>query len=215
LVLRYRGLPVMDYAAAMPTHNEIRADFDASTIVVYQAFSAAIALPAVAAQRFVPPFSTGRMTWIKPSFLWLMERSNWGHKAGQEHILAVRIKRAGWEEALSLGVLTHPEAKVYRDAQDWQEQFSRAQVHIQWDPERSLRGAALEYGSIQVGLSRHIIERYIGEWVVGITDMTPQVRKMHTLLRKGKAEQVRKFLPKERTYPLPVEIGRRIFAADP
>ena len=46
------------------------------------------------------------MTWIKPSFLWLMERSNWGAKAGQEHTLAVRITRAGWEEALAQGVLT-------------------------------------------------------------------------------------------------------------
>ena len=40
--------------------------------------------------------------------LWLMERSNWAQKAGQEHILAVRITRAGWEEALSLGVLAAP-----------------------------------------------------------------------------------------------------------
>ena len=35
------------------------------------------------------------MTWIKPSFLWMMERSNWGRKSGQECVLAVRITRAG------------------------------------------------------------------------------------------------------------------------
>src|SRR5262249_6801183 len=58
----------------MPAHFEIRADFDARSIVVYQAFSSAIALPALEAQRLVPPFSFQRMTWIKPSFLWLMER---------------------------------------------------------------------------------------------------------------------------------------------
>ena len=85
----------------MSASYEIRADYDARSIVVYQAYSPSIALPALQAQRFVPPFSFGRMTWIKPSFLWLMERSNWGRKVGQERILAVRITREGWEEALS------------------------------------------------------------------------------------------------------------------
>ncbi|WP_141653813.1 DUF4291 family protein, partial [Erwinia billingiae] len=27
-----------------------------------------------------PPFSMTRMTWIKPSFLWMMYRSGWGMK---------------------------------------------------------------------------------------------------------------------------------------
>src|ERR1700722_15522131 len=119
----------------MPPEREIRADYDANSIVVYQAYSAAIAEPALAAQRFVPPFSMERMSWIKPSFLWLMERSNWGQKSGQERILAVRISRTGWEEALALGVLTEAEPKVYPSYSVWQEQFARAQVHIQWDPE--------------------------------------------------------------------------------
>jgi hypothetical protein len=99
----------------MPQPYQIRADYDASTIVVYQAYPPAIALPALAAKRFVPPFSLHRMTWIKPSFLWLMERSNWGRRAGHEHTLAVRITRSGWEEALSLAVLTHPEPRLYPD----------------------------------------------------------------------------------------------------
>src|SRR5437660_1163349 len=114
----------------MPSPFEIRADYDAATIVVYQAFPPAIAVPALKAKRFVPPFSFGRMTWIKPSFLWLMERSNWGRKAGQEHTLAVRITRKGWEEALAQGVLTHPEPALYRNPDDWRTEFDRALVHI-------------------------------------------------------------------------------------
>ena len=85
----------------MAKQYEIRADYDAQSIMVYQAYSAAIALPALKEQHFVTPFSFNRMTWIKPSFLWLMERSNWGQKSGQEYILAIKIKRSGWEEALS------------------------------------------------------------------------------------------------------------------
>jgi hypothetical protein len=194
----------------MATAHEIRADFDARTIVVWQAYAPAIAEPALAAQRFVPPFSRGRMTWIKPSFLWLMERSNWARKSGQERILAVRITRAGWEEALALTVLTAHTPGVYRDHEDWQRQFADAAVHVQWDPERSLRGADLGVGSIQVGLSRRVIDRYVDEWTVGIVDETPRVRKIADLLARGQEPAARRLLPPERPYPLPDALARRL-----
>src|SRR5690242_19909602 len=114
--------------------RQIRADFDASTVVVYQAYPAAIADPALAAGRFVAPFSFTRMTWIKPSLRWLMHRSNWARKPGQERILAVRITRTGWEQALSEAVLTGPEPAVYGSAAAWREAFSQTRVHVQWDP---------------------------------------------------------------------------------
>src|SRR5215469_12704949 len=123
----------------MPAEHEIRADFDRQTVVIYQAYSPAIADAAVEAQRFLPPFSFQRMTWIKPSFLWLMHRSNWGQKSGQERVLAVRIKRCGWDKALSRAVLTSFETSVFRSPEEWRERFQQAQVHLQWDPERSLR----------------------------------------------------------------------------
>ena len=196
----------------MPSEREIRADYDANTITIYQAYSAAIAVPALAAQRFVPPFSFGRMTWIKPSFLWLMERSHWAQKAGQERVLAVCITRTGWEEALALGVLTDANPQVYPNYATWQEQFAQAQAHIQWDPERSLRGTSLLYGSIQVGLSRHLIHRYVEEWTVSIEDYTPLVKKIATLLRTGNEAQARKLLPPERLYPLLEVLKKRIGA---
>jgi Domain of unknown function (DUF4291) len=194
----------------MPATYEIRTDYDRESIVVYQAYPEAIAVPALKHQRFVPPFSMNRMTWIKPSFLWLMERSNWGQKSGQEQILAVRIRRAGWEEALSKAVLTHPESGIYRNYEDWKRQFDSALVHVQWDPERSLRGEALPHKSIQVGLSRQIIERYVNDWTVQIEDYTPLVRKMYRLIQTGSAAKAKALLPKERVYPLDPEIGRRI-----
>ncbi len=193
----------------MPSSHEIRADYDRDSIVVYQAYSPAIAQPALEQQKFVPPFSFHRMTWIKPSFLWLMHRSNWAQKAGQEAILAVRISRTGWEEALGLAVLTSFEPGIFRDAEDWREQFEQAQVHLQWDPERTLRGASLPYSSIQVGLSRHIIRRYVDEWLVGIEDLTPLVRKIYHHLQSGHADRAKRLLPPERVYPLRPEIGRR------
>src|SRR3954471_10380640 len=117
----------------MTAERAIRADFDRDTIVVHQAYPAVIADAALKAQRFVEPFSVGRMTWIKPSFLWLMHRSNWGSKSGQEKTLAVTISRAGWEDALSKAVLTLYDPKAFRSKEDWHRQFQEAAVHVQWD----------------------------------------------------------------------------------
>ena len=194
----------------MPAEHEIRADFDRETIVIYQAYPPAIADAALASRRFVPPFSFQRMTWIKPSFLWLMHRSNWGLKSGQERILAVRVARSGWEKAISLAVLTSFEASVFRSPREWDEQFRHATVHAQWDTERSLRGAGLPYFSIQIGLSRHIISEYVEEWVVGIEELTRRVRKVHDLLQGGQAEKAKRHLPPERVYPVSAEIGHRL-----
>ncbi len=194
----------------MAAEREIRADFDRDTITVYQAYPPAIADAALEAGRFVPPFSFRRMTWIKPSFLWLMHRSNWGLKSGQERVLAVRLKRSGWEKALSLAVHTTFVPGVFATPEEWAEQFAAAAVHLQWDPERSLRGAGLPHGSIQVGLSRHVIREYVDEWVVRIEDATPRVRKMYDLMQSGKTDQAKRHLPPERVYPVDSVLARRL-----
>jgi hypothetical protein len=192
--------------------RQIRADFDAATIVVYQAYAPAVADAALAAGRFVAPFSFNRMTWIKPSLLWLMHRSNWARKPGQERILAVRITRAGWEEALTRAVLTAPEPAVHGSAAAWRAAFDSAAVHVQWDPERSLRGAALNHYSIQVGVGRALIRTYAEQWVTAVTDLTPTVRRVAELVRTGQGAKAQRLLPPERAYPLDPAVAGRIHA---
>jgi hypothetical protein len=184
----------------MPPQRQIRADYDARTIVVYQAYPRAIADPAVQAQRFVPPFSFRRMTWIKPSFLWLMHRSDWASKPGQERILAARITREGWDHALSLGNLTTGDPAA----------LAKAAVYVQWDPERSLRGAALNHYSIQVGIGAVLARTFAGQWVTSITDITPQARTIAELLRSGQAARAKRLLPPERLYPVPEATAGRL-----
>lgn len=196
----------------MPLLRQIRADFDANTIVVYQAYPPAISDVAVAAGRFVAPFSFTRMTWIKPSLLWLMHRSNWARKSGQERILAVRLTRTGWEQALSQAVLTAPVPAIHGSTAAWSAAFDNASVHVQWDPERSLRGAALNHYSIQVGVGRTLIRNYAEDWVVGLTDLTATVHKIAALVRANQTAKAQRLLPPERPYPLGANIARRIQA---
>jgi hypothetical protein len=180
--------------------RQIRADFDERTITVYQAYAPAIAGPAVAAGRFVEPFSRGRMTWIKPSFRWLMHRSNWARKPGQERVLAVRITREGWERALAEAALTTGDPAA----------LAEAAVHVQWDPERSAAGAALNHYSIQVGVGRALIGTFVDEWTVSVTDLTPQVHRISGLIRAGRNAQAVRLLPPERPYPLAPELAGRL-----
>ena len=57
--------------------KEIRAVYDDETIRVYQAYNNEIADGALKFQYFVEPWSPSRMTWIKPSFIWMGYRSGW------------------------------------------------------------------------------------------------------------------------------------------
>ncbi|GAB2811998.1 DUF4291 domain-containing protein [Actinocorallia aurea] len=180
---------------------EIRADYDKETIVVYQAYGAPIADAALRAGAFVPPFSRTRMTWIKPSFLWLMARSGWGRKPGQERILGVRITREGWESALRRAVLTSPAKQVHGDSEEWRRALRDADVRVQWDPERSLRGGKLEARSIQVGVSRQAIGEYADAWVREIVDLAPLTRRVHRLVVDGRHREAQALLPPARPYP--------------
>src|SRR5437588_7274115 len=106
----------------MPAERHVRAMYSDQSIVVYQAYSAPIADAALAARTFVAPFKRERMTWIKPSFMWMMYRSGWGTKEGQERILAVEMTREGFEWALSHASLSHYDRRVHASAQEWETQ---------------------------------------------------------------------------------------------
>ena len=194
----------------MTPYRQIRAEYDRDSIVVYQAYSKDIADPTIRAGRFVEPFSWNRMTWIKPSFLWLMARSNWGTKSRQEHILAIRLRRDCWERALSLGALTSFEAKTHQQESNWRSEFERATVHVQWDPERTIHGKKLEHRSIQVGLSRDIIREFTNEWILDISDVTARTRKIRTLYLAGNHRRAKEQLPQERVYPVSDSICRQL-----
>jgi hypothetical protein len=70
--------PLGSTIPATPTpqvpYRQIRALYDDETITVYQAYQASIAIPAVKEQKLSASkdFVMGRMTWIKPSWCWMM-----------------------------------------------------------------------------------------------------------------------------------------------
>lgn len=207
------GLHRDDHCVVVP-RRQIRASYGAETVTVYQAYPPAIAVPAVTHGHFVPPFKRDRMTWIKPSFRWMMYRSGWATKPDQERVLAVEISRTGFEWALAHACLSHfdPDRHPTRDA--WARQLRDSPVRVQWDPERSLRLGALPYRSLQVGLSGPAVDRYVDEWITAIDDVTATAHTMHDLLRRGDEAAAAALLPDERPYPLPAVVAAAI-GADP
>ncbi|WP_229067792.1 DUF4291 domain-containing protein [Actinoplanes sp. DH11] len=193
--------------------RQIRAVFDDRTITVYQAYSAAIAGPALRAGRFVPPFKRDRMTWIKPSYLWMMYRSGWATKDGQERVLAVSITRAGFEWALANAALSHYERGVHADNADWQRQLRAAPTRVQWDPERDLRLRQLPYRSLQLGVGGPAVARYVDEWITGIADSTATASRIRGHLDAGDETGAAALLPVERPYPLPPALAERLGTA--
>ncbi|MFI5847093.1 DUF4291 domain-containing protein [Micromonospora chalcea] len=195
----------------VPRH-QIRAAFTADAVTVYQAYPPEIADAALRAGRFVPPFKRERMTWIKPSFRWMMYRCGWALKAGQERVLAVDISRAGFEWALRHACLSSYDPRLHPDREAWRRGLRVSPVRVQWDPERSLWLAPLPYRSLQVGLSGEAVHRYVDEWVLGLTDVTGLARSVHGRLIDGDEVGAAALLPVERPYPLPDEVARIVDA---
>ncbi|WP_217161680.1 DUF4291 domain-containing protein [Streptomyces sp. AC512_CC834] len=182
-------------------HREIRAAYAASTVTVYQAYAPEIGLPAVREGRFPAAWKRGRMTWIKPSFLWMMYRCGWATKPGQETVLAVEISRDGFEWALRNACLSSYVPGVHPDRATWQRRLKRSPTRIQWDPERDLRLQPLPYRSLQLGLSGEAARRYADEWTVGIRNVTPLAHEVHALVGDSDLDSAQRLLPQERPYP--------------
>ena len=182
--------------------RQVRGHFDAETITVYQAYSPSIAQAAVAHGRFSAGFKTDRMTWIKPSFLWMMYRSGWATKPGQEQVLAIRIRRTGFEWALAHSALSSYEPAVHSDRDEWKRSLA-APVRVQWDPERDLRLRPLAHRTIQIGLSGEAVSLYVQEWITAIDDVTAFCQDVHALVTAGNLDAAKARLPVELPYPQP------------
>lgn len=179
--------------------KEVFARYDSQCIRVYQAYAPVIAEEAVALQTFGEHFNINRMTWIKPSFLWLMYRSNWGTKKNQESILAIDIYRAKFNELLEKAVLTSPESESYTGVQ-WEKAFDEATVYCQWDPDRNINGNAIDRAAIQIGLKGGTLRELLDNGICRIEDLTPSVRKWNERRKNGKLDT--KDLPTEKLYPV-------------
>ena len=110
------------------------------TIIVYQAYNSQIARAAVASNSFCGPLQAGlwskeRMTWIKPSAVWMGYRCGWGiyKDKNQTNILALTIPLDKLYELLSTAVISS-----HGKGAGGKATAKGSSVVVQWDPERFL-----------------------------------------------------------------------------
>lgn len=144
----------------------IRAVYNDNTIRVYQAYNDIIADEAVSNNKFGKSFSMNRMTWIKPSFLWMMYRSGWATKHGQNRIIAIDMNRAGFDEIVTSAVKSTFDSIVDTSMEEWKKAISVSDVRVQWDPERDIFGnPSKNIRSIQLGIRGEILQQFNCEWI--------------------------------------------------
>ncbi|WP_196893461.1 DUF4291 domain-containing protein [Aureivirga marina] len=185
-------------------------EFDKESITVYQAFNKKIANYAVANQKFGGNhYSFSRMTWIKPNFMWMMYRSGWANKPNQERILALKVKRKGFEEILLQAVKSSYDEKIFGTQENWKEKLLNSTVRLQWDPDHSPTGEKLERKAIQLGLKGEILKKFNEEWIVSIYDITEFVKK-ESLQKQNPNVPIERVLKFENEEAIAKQIGMDI-----
>jgi hypothetical protein len=171
--------------------RHILAQFDAETIVVYQAYRPSIGRFAIDHQALGgPDFSFARMSWIKPNFLWMMYRSGWGAKADQETTLALRIHRPAFDELLSAAVASSYDA-AHGARDEWQRAVALSDVRVQWDPDHGPRGEPLDRRALQLGLRGETLASFARKWIVDVQDMSGFVDQQRRILESGNLDALR------------------------
>eukprot|EP00747_Dinoflagellata_sp_TGD_P210753 gnl/TRDRNA2_/TRDRNA2_84008_c0_seq2.p1 gnl/TRDRNA2_/TRDRNA2_84008_c0~~gnl/TRDRNA2_/TRDRNA2_84008_c0_seq2.p1 ORF type:complete len:280 (-),score=42.20 gnl/TRDRNA2_/TRDRNA2_84008_c0_seq2:214-999(-) len=170
-------------------------EWDEEGVYFYQAFNDGIADWALAHQHFGGPlYGTSRMTWIKPSFGWVLYRSGYGHKHNQNRILKIKLPHAAVAELLSKC--------------QCKDGGGGSKGRVQWDPGRDLMSGdgkvprMMRCRAIQIGLAGSLSELYVRS-VISIQEVTELAHKVgvaHKAKTKDAMSALLPELPAERPY---------------
>eukprot|EP00039_Didymoeca_costata_P025305 m.12903 g.12903 ORF g.12903 m.12903 type:complete len:230 (-) comp4751_c0_seq1:323-1012(-) len=191
--------------------HKFHGEWDDEGVFVYQAYKDSIADYAIEHQKLGgPEFKPRRMTWIKPSFAWVLYRAGYGHKHNQERILKIKLSHESIAHILSQCRCGHG--------------GGGSVGRVQWDPERDLMSPENDKGSksikscnprkmlqrraIQIGmkddLSEYFVEKAISiedvtelSHAVGDAHMSPNYKDLMDALKEaGRLPNERDYLPK-------------------
>jgi hypothetical protein len=200
--------PYTDQAKIWPeAGRHVLAQYDDESIVVYQAYRPSIGRYAVEYGRFGgPDFSLSRMTWIKPNFLWMMYRSGWGTKEGQETTLALRLRRSYFDSLLAQAVASSWDPAEFLTREQWAKAVAGSSVRLQWDPDHHPSGARLERRAIQLGLRGEVMVDFALRELLEVIDLTGFVAEQRQVLHSKGISALH--TPRERVY-LPSDLAVR------
>lgn len=190
------------------TERQIYAAYDDEGIYVYQAFRPSIVQAALERGTFGGGgFNMDRMTWIKPSFGWMLYRAGYAMKEGQEGVLKIKLSHDGFRQVLEWAVESTWNRGVFDSEEAWQLALRNSPVRLQWDPDRNLKGGKLERRAIQLGLRGKAVYAYVNEWIIGLEEVTSLA---HTIKAARDSNREMPAVPEERVYPVSDELVQRL-----
>lgn len=143
------------------------ADYDDEGVWFYQAFKDEIADWAIEHQKLGgPAFKPLRMTWIKPSFAWVLYRSGYGRKPNQTRVLKLK--------------LAHESVAALLSQCQCKKGGGGSKGRVQWDPARDLLAPdddgkvprkLLRERAIQIGLKGSLSAEYVDS-IIAVEDVT-------------------------------------------
>eukprot|EP01090_Pellita_catalonica_P020863 TRINITY_DN7656_c0_g1_i1.p1 TRINITY_DN7656_c0_g1~~TRINITY_DN7656_c0_g1_i1.p1 ORF type:complete len:141 (-),score=23.67 TRINITY_DN7656_c0_g1_i1:51-473(-) len=130
-----------------------------------------------------------------------MYRSGWGEKQSQEVTLAIKLKRADWEEILSLAVESKMNPNMYKTRAEWQQASNNSSVRLQWDPDHDPSGDKCTRRAIQIGIKGDLQERFAsGSMFLEITNISTFVAEQSIAAQSGSFDVLD--VPFEEEYPI-------------
>ena len=178
--------------------KHILAQYTESYIVVYQAYKPSIGEFAVRNQYFGGEYSYSRMSWIKTNFLWMMYRSAWGTKEGQEIILAIKLKIDFFENILKNAVVSNFQGTKFKNREEWSRELKSSNVRLQWDPDHHPNGNKEIRRAVQLGLRSEFLEPFKGDGIIEIEDISQFVKEQNVFVTNGNYNNL--VIPNEKIY---------------
>jgi hypothetical protein len=169
-------------------------------------------LQAIEHGTFGKGFGLDRTSWIKPSFAWTLQRTDYASKHKMEAIARIKLHHWAWLEILDNSAQAHFDGRVYSSHQVWQNDLKRAKVICQWDPERGLDGKRLHRQAIQLGLKSTILPDYVSRYIIRVEDATPLALAIAPIARARRNDFPA--VPEEREYPLSEELALKLGCTD-
>ncbi|MEM6400223.1 MAG: DUF4291 domain-containing protein [Cyanobacteria bacterium P01_D01_bin.116] len=188
--------------------RQILASYDNKGIFVYQAFKPSITEEALRKGTFGKGFNLERMTWIKPSFGWILYRSGYATKHRQESILKIKLSHQGFQEILKQAIPTSFDRDIFESERDWKRSLDNSEVRYQWDPDRDLSLRRLEHRALQLGIRGSVVQNYVNNWILEIEEVTQLASEIQDAV-KNKSKQLPE-IPKEKIYQVNEEIQKTL-----
>ena len=172
--MNFKTIAYSQYESKFPSEGRhILAQQTDEHILVYQAFRASIANYALKNQVFGgSDYSYQRMSWIKPNFLWMMYRSGWAAKQGQEKILGIWITKADFEKILMKSTFTSYAQSTHKTEAEWRATLETHPIRLQWDPDHTPNGDKHTRKAIQLGIKGKMLEEFGKRMICKIIDLS-------------------------------------------